>query len=327
MLLKLFCSMRTLLIAISIFISSLSAYTLQIPSCAVRYPSNLGSLQVIHDDHNGWSIIDNEEREIAVENCDVDQNIRFIENEDLEKVLGYVQYELSCIDLSTQEVIEKWSVQTNGYLHVTTDSDGAYNIRMAMRGPGGGPIAGLLIGGLIKCVGYGVIIGCGGPVGWSIAAGGLASTAFSAGLGAGLNKIAKVASGAKGAVTMTKQLKETEKAVRHYNESFKALQQAKAAYDKAKTVKRFNQLKNAAETCQQLKKIADAKSMATATVATAKGGSALLNVKNAAQSGNKAGNLVNGAINTGTAVALPPVAIVNMVGDFGQMIGDFLPCW
>ncbi len=59
--------------------------------------------------------------------------------------------------------------------------------------------------------------------------------------------------------------------------------------------------------------------MATAVVSTAKAGGALVSASDAA-------NLANTAVKGGMAVALPAVAVVDMVGDIGQFIGDFLPC-
>ena len=319
--------MKSILFTICISMLGLSAYTLQIPESAVRYPSDIGPLHVVHDDHIGWSIIDNEDREFVVETYDVDSSIRFIDNKDLEKVLGYVQYEVSCIDLETHEEISKWLVQTNGYLYVNSYDDGTYNITMKMRGPGGGPIAGMLIGGVIKCVGYGVIAACGGPVGWGVAAAGISETLVSGAIGVGTGKLAKAASKSKAAVKMAKQLKETQKAVRHYNEAAKALQTAQSIYDKAQTAKNLKRLKDAAEACQKLKQVADAKAMATAVVGAAKAGGALAEASGAVRTADKAGQLANTAVKGGMAVALPAVAIVNVVGDVGQLIGDFLPCF
>lgn len=324
---KFFISSKILLIAISVFISNLSAYTLQIPSSAVHCPSDVGPLHVIHDDHLGWSIIDRYNREIVVENYDVDNSIRFIDNKDLEKVIGYVQYEISCIDLRTHQEISKWIVQTNGYLYVNRYNDGTYNITMKMRGLGGGPIAGILIGSVIKFVGYGVIATCGGPVGWGVAATGIAHTVANGAIGFGLGKVAKAASKSKDAVKMAKQLKETHKAVRHYNEAAKAFQHAQSIYEKAKTAKNLKRLKDATETCQKLKQIVVAKSMATGVVATAKAGDTVLTAKSAVENGYNAGKLTNTAVKGGMAAAFPPLAVVDIVGDIGQFIGELLPCF
>jgi hypothetical protein len=303
----------TVLFTTCLSLTSISAGVWQVPNQAIICSAELGKIQVFHDDDEGWFIVDNKNRTIQLEDYFVDREIRFLENEDLEKLLGLCQFDIAKFDTETNEVLEAYQVQTRGYLGITTTTDGAYIIRFNMRLQGGGWGLGICIGLGIKALGYTVVAIYGGPVGWAIAANGIKDTVKSGIVSFGVGKAAKILTGAG-------QLKNLSKAT-------KAVRKAEKAVSKCRTAKKLVDAKRALAAAQAtLKQVQAANAAGKAAALGDKAYGIGSGVQSAADLGKKAPEVARKATELGIKAAInPAVAAIDLVADIGQTIGDFVP--
>jgi hypothetical protein len=313
-------SLKMILFSLCVSSMSLFANFWQVPDEAVHCSYRLGHVQVLHDDDTGWSIIDNDGCPVQVEDCFVNQNIRYIENEDLIKILGTCYFDITATDLETGEPLAAYTSYTNSYLVVTMTDDGEYVIRLFMRGPGGGKLLGLVAGLVIKGVGYTAICVTCGPVGWAVAGWGAVSTIKSTVISFGVGKGAEVLSKAAQLKNLHKAMtaaEKAEKAVKGLEKAAKTADNVKKLADATETlnkarnlVTQLNAAKAAGHAINAAGKIKDGVEAAQNTVKAGAAGAKVAEI--AAEAGAKA--LIN-----------PLVAGVDAVADIGQFIGELLP--
>lgn len=313
-------SLKLLMLALCAVSINLSATFWQVPEEAVHNSYRLGHVQVLHDDDNGWMVIDNDGCQIQVEDCNVDQNIRYIENEDLLKVLGPCYFELTGTDLETGETVAHYEVHAQGYIVVGMDENGEYVVRFYMRGPGGGKILGFLVGAGVKVIGYTVISVACGPVGWAAVGWGLAGTAVSTATSFGIDK------GIKALDTMSK--------MKNLHKAMKAAQKAEEAVEKykkaGKTAENLKRLKDATEALNKARNMVTRLNGVKAVGKAIEGASTINDVAGAAQSfvaaeqaGLEASKLATKT--AGKALINPLVASLDAVADLAQFGAEFIP--
>jgi hypothetical protein len=299
---------------------NLSATFWQVPEDSVHNSYRLGHVQVLHDDDNGWMVIDNDGCQIQVEDCNVDQNIRYIENEDLLKVLGPCYFELTGTDLETDETVAHYEVHAQGYIVVGMDENGEYVIRFYMRGPGGGKIFGFITGVAVKTVGYGIVSVACGPVGWAALGWGIVATAVTTATSFGIDK------GVKALDTVSK--------MKNLHKAMKAAQKAEEAVEK------YKKAGKTVETLKKLKDATEALNKARNLVTQLNGVKALGSAVNAASKINDAAGAAQGAIavnkagleasklatkTAGKALINPLVAGIDAVADLAQLGAEYIP--
>jgi cell fate (sporulation/competence/biofilm development) regulator YmcA (YheA/YmcA/DUF963 family) len=313
-------SLKMLLLSLCVVSLNLSATFWQVPEDSVHNSYRLGHLQVLHDDEDGWLVIDNDGCSIQVEDCNVDQNIRYIENEDLLKVLGPCYFELTGTDLETGETVAHYEVHAQGYIVVGIDEDGEYVIRFYMRGPGGGKILGFLVGAGVKIVGYTVISVAFGPVGLAAVGWGLAATAVTTATSFGIDK------GVKALDTVSK--------MKNLHKAMKAAQKAEEAVEKykkaGKTVENLKRLKDATEALNKARNLVTNLNGVKALGKAVEGASKINDAAGAAQSGIAAGKAgleasKLAAKTAGKALINPLVAGLDAVADLAQLGAEWLP--
>jgi hypothetical protein len=313
-------SLKILLLSIFAVSLNLSATFWQIPDEAVHCSYRLGHVQVLHDDDTGWSIIDNDGCPIQVEDCFVDQNIRYIENEDLIKAVGTCYYDVFAFDTKTDEILETFTSYTNGYLVVGITDNGEYTIKFFMRGPGGGKILGFIAGAVIKTAGYGIISVACGPVGWAALGWGLVGTAVSTATSFGIDK------GVKALDTMSK--------MKNLHKAMKAAQKAEEAVEKyknaGKTVENLKKLKDATEALNKARNMVTRLNGVKAVGKAIEGASTINDVVGGVETlvaGQKAGLEASklATKTTGKALINPLVAAVDAVADLAQLGAEFIP--
>ncbi len=313
-------SLKILLLSLFAVSLNLSATFWQIPDEAVHCSYRLGHVQVLHDDDTGWSIIDNDGCPIQVEDCFVDQNIRYIENEDLIKAVGTCYYDVFSFDTKTDEILETFTSYTNGYLVVGITDNGEYTIKFFMRGPGGGKFLGWTLGIGLKAIGYAVICTTCGPVGWGVAAAGVIATTKSALTSWGVTKGLK-------ALDTAAKLKNAHKAMKALAKAEEAVEKYKKAGQTAETLKK---LKDATEALNKARNVVNQLTAVKAAGTVLNAASYVSDRVDVAKSGIDAGKAgldvakLAGRVSA-EAMINPMVAAVDAVGDIGQFIGELIP--
>ena len=309
-------SLKIVLFTTCISMPGLFATEWQVPQEALSYNSSLGEIRVLHDDVDGWFIIDKDDEVIAVDKYLVDRKLRYAENEDLIQALGICFLDLSAIDEDTLDIIDADQIKPAAYLRITQQEDGAYSIKMNIRGEGGGPVTGLIVGGVIKGAGYTALAIYGGPVGWAVVGKGAYDTLKNFAWGFGLGHAAKLASGCS-------KLKDIQKATKAVQKLERAVRKSKNAGNLAKNAATLAKARNTLKTLQAADSAGKVLTLG-GKIDDAKG--AVDAAKNGFQLGKEGTKLVVNGVEKGvTAVACPAIAVIDLAADIGQTIGDFCP--
>jgi len=153
---KSFSLLKIPLLICAIFITSLTAKSIEVEKNNLFVPSRLGEIKLFHDE-NGFYILKNDEIH-DIQNCFVDKELRNISNNKLAKFLGQGDSEIQRLspeefenlDINSEEMIEITGAEKEEILALVSESSpkayiainqmdtGEYSLRLKARVLGGG---------------------------------------------------------------------------------------------------------------------------------------------------------------------------------------------